>query len=108
MFDHHHVVLLGMALPSDRLGAPDGCLPILLIEAQRLWHEAFPAEVRDRFGLHFDFGLRARRQTLTGVEVTHLGRFPASVLLTVVRAAARSEEHTYELQSLMRTSHAVY
>src|SRR3546814_11687538 len=34
------------------------------------------------------FGLRARRQTLTGVEVTHLGRFPASVLLTVVRAAA--------------------
>src|SRR3546814_20456145 len=34
------------------------------------------------------FGLRARRQTLTGVEVTHLGRFPASVQLTVVRAAA--------------------
>src|SRR3546814_6364101 len=64
MFDHHQFVLLGMALPSDRLGAPDGGLPILLIEAQRLWHEAFPAEVRDRFGLHFDFGLRARRQTL--------------------------------------------
>src|SRR3546814_17350181 len=46
------------------------------------------SEVDGRFGLLFDFGLRARRQTLTGVEVTHLGRFPASVLLTVVRAAA--------------------
>src|SRR3546814_2826039 len=70
------------------------------------------ADIADRFGSQCAVGsIDARRVEDRRWEIfTHGGRKPTGIdaLDHAVRLAGRSEEHTSELQSLMRTSYAVF
>src|SRR3546814_8999946 len=74
-----------------------------------------PAELRQRLGqlgLRRDVGLERHRRRQVGEEIAAaavgIEHLPDGAADVVFRIAQRSEEHTSELQSLMRISYAVF
>src|SRR3546814_4393204 len=94
-------------------------VPIVIVGAHRLIHAAFevdhrPTEHRDQHGELFGHqchivGDRADRAAhpLLGIGIV-ARRHVADGLVAIGVARVRSEEHTSELQSLMRISYAVF
>src|SRR3546814_5513868 len=89
--------------------------------AEKMWVSTFhSACVRilrrdaDRLGFPKSFTIydQADANRLTGYVIRDLGldpkRFPPRSVHATISAAKRSEEHTSELQSLMRISYAVF
>src|SRR3546814_8105976 len=93
------------ALPRDRqagaIAVAFGAEPGALVEEQ-VQHHRFSLRGRPRFGGSGGFTLTPRRASAS--------RSSTSIWALALRrsAAARSEEHTSELQSLMRISYAVF
>src|SRR3546814_4455733 len=81
------------------LGDPDG-------QWER-WFETFGVQPPARYAAVFDDSESHHRAALDGVGVA-LGRITRARLLLDSGQLVRSEEHTSELQSLMRNSYAVF
>src|SRR3546814_9573281 len=58
-------------------------------------------------GFHWSRRINARRLNCTSM-VFYLQRLMYNIMVQCIRRALRSEEHTSELQSLMRISYAVF
>src|SRR3546814_6549068 len=97
-----YTTLFRSAVRRHRRGARGGRLPALLCRprARRLWRAAAAAGADRR--AQRDFAARARRLSL------HLAVDLPAVDLHGAGGNRRSEEHTSELQSLMRISYAVF
>src|SRR3546814_5021510 len=90
--EHHDAV-------GARLRRPD-----LALAPQHLPHGGIPAVAREAFET---LGLRIEAQHRVGTEVGYPD-LVGLVDIDRVRTRLRSEEHTSELQSLMRISYAVF
>src|SRR3546814_2554903 len=102
--DQHRIALsTGVDLDVWTAGDP-AAPPIILLhgfpESHRTWRHQIPALAADHFVIAPDQRGYARSSKPEGVENYTADKIVADVL--------RSEEHTSELQSLMRISYAVF
>src|SRR3546814_6551967 len=90
-------------LKSTNLFGKVEFIPIGADDIQRLYRQTQNAIIRE-----FIFDKKTVVPEVRGVKEAYLGFLSAKDFLKLIRDEERSEEHTSELQSLMRISYAVF